>query len=79
MPNQKYTSPGVYTSEKDLSFIKKGSGNNILEVAGGDGTNNNSIPVIKPTFWILRCGIWEDGGTWLSYAKWEDSPIWPCK
>jgi len=78
MPNQKYTSPGIYTSEKDLNFRENGRGNNILEATGRDNTNN-STPVIKPIFWILRCGLWEDEGTWLSYAKWEDSPIWPCK
>jgi hypothetical protein len=75
MAAPKPTSPGVYTYEKDLSLR---GGNNSL---GSDEESlkikepTNSNPTVKPTFWVLECGIWDDEGSWLSYAKWEDSPI----
>lgn len=73
MPN--FSSPGVYTSEKDLS-LRRGRGKRGLgEVVDNGGVVPYSPPVKKPIFWVLRCGYWEDEGTWLDYAVWEDIPI----
>ena len=76
MPIFRPNSPGVYTSEKDLSLKRGGISRGRL----GEAVNNNdeppyTPPVIKPIFWILECGYWNDEGVWLDYAKWEDTPI----
>jgi len=73
MPN--FDSPGVYTSEKDLSLRIGGSRRGRGEVVNNGGIIPYSPPVIKPIFWILRCGYWVDEGTWLDYDKWEDNII----
>jgi len=78
MSNQKFRSPGIYTSEKDLTFRKGRKVGGVLE-ATKRNDSGGITPTIKPNFWILRCGVWEDEGVWLDHSKWEDDVIWPCE
>lgn len=68
----RFNSPGVYTSEKDLG-LRSGNGGGFVEVVNNNAVNTYSPDVKKPIFWILQCGWWDDEGTWLDYAYWEDS------
>lgn len=74
MPNF-YKSPGVYTSEKDLTFRKRRLAVN--------STIGGSAPILKPSGvvpspiinWILICGYWEDSNQWVDTENWEDSIV----
>lgn len=77
MPIFRPGSPGVFTSERDLSKREGRVRRGISEegiIGGTQTTGTNPVPK-KPVFWILECGYWNDEGTWLDYAKWEDIPI----
>ncbi len=73
----RFNSPGVYTSEKDLDLKK--TGNQISEAVESNNSGGVTNPTKKPIFWVLRCGFWDDEGTWLSYARWQDDLVWPCE
>jgi hypothetical protein len=73
MPNF-YKSPGVYTSEKDLTFRKRRLAVN--SAIGG------SAPVFKPSGvvpsppiinWVLSCGYWNDAEIWDDSYNWQDN------
>ena len=63
-------SPGVYTSEKDLSFISKFK----LVTNPSDENNGASNGIIALT-WLLTCGKWDDSKSWLDKSKWEDDIV----
>jgi len=71
----RFQSPGVYTSEKDLSSLERASllrrgvkgGGTAGSGTGGGGTKPKSYP------WLLKCGYWNDSNYWIDSEQWEDT------
>jgi hypothetical protein len=68
----KFLSPGVYTTEKDLSFRRSLA--SIRTSRGGtDTTSGQIIPSLPPqATWILQSGFWFDFGFWFDNNPWID-------
>ncbi len=70
----RFNSPGVYTSEKDLSSVNRLSllGGGQRETSAGSAGSGGTI---KSYSWLLKCGYWDDKNSWLDNENWEDENI----
>jgi hypothetical protein len=66
----RFLSPGVYTTEKDLSFRRSlASIRRIPQTTSGQITPPPQPP---QTVWILSFGFWNDNGFWFDNQQWND-------
>jgi hypothetical protein len=66
----KFLSPGVYTTEKDLSFKRSLAS---IKTRVTDTTSGQIIPSLPPqATWILQSGFWYDFGFWFDNNPWID-------
>lgn len=65
-------SPGIYTSEKDLSSVNRDSRLK-LGIGGSGGSGGGVGPRPKSYPWILECGKWNDFNYWVDNGKWQDN------
>jgi len=71
MPTFRPKSPGVYTSEKDLSSVEI---NSLIRRGSSGGSSGGGVgPRPKSYPWILECGKWNDFNYWVDNSKWQDN------
>jgi hypothetical protein len=71
----KFLSPGVYTTEKDLTFRRSLTSIRTRGVTDttSDTTSGQIIPSLPPqATWILQSGFWFDFGFWFDNNPWID-------